>query len=74
MTQKALGVQREQIPQIAEQVRETASQFHLDMSRFTDEQATIAWNTGQRQAQEAELDVQVFDSRLAKPPLDTVAL
>jgi len=74
MTQKALGVQREQIPQIAEQVRETASQFHLDMSRFTDEQATIAWNTGQRLAQEAELDVQVFDSRLAKPPLDTVAL
>ena len=74
MTQKALGVQREQIPQIAEQVRETASQFRLDMSRFTDEQATIAWNTGQRLAQEAELDVQVFDSRLAKPPLDGVAL
>ena len=57
MTQKALGVQLEQIPQIAEQVRMTASLLHLDMSLFTDDQATIAWRTGQRKAQEAELEV-----------------
>jgi hypothetical protein len=57
MTQKALGVQLEQIPQIAEQVRLTASLLHLDMSLFTDDQATIAWRTGQRKAQEAELEV-----------------
>jgi len=57
LTQKALGFREAQVSAVAEQIRQLADGYGLNMSLFTDEEAQIAWQAGRKVAERAQDDV-----------------
>ncbi len=57
LAQKALGVTKARVPDVAEQIRQLSGQCGLDMSHLTDEEALFAWQTGRKVAKRAQNEV-----------------
>jgi hypothetical protein len=55
--EKAIAIEEQKVPTVAEQIRELAEECNLDMSGFTDVEAFKAWSIGRQKWQEAREQV-----------------